>query len=174
MMRAEALRQVGGFRDSLIAGEEPELCVRLRRSGWRIWRVDCEMALHDAAMTKFSQWWRRTQRGGHAFAEGAFLHGAPPERHWVAETHRALAWGIGVPVLIAALTALTGPAGLLASLIYPLQVIRLATQGSGAGASRWPRAIFLVLGKFPEALGVLKFHGRRWAGSRSALIEYKH
>ena len=81
MMRAAALEQVGGFRDELIAGEEPELCVRLRALGWHIWRLDAEMTLHDAAMTRFSQWWRRSKRAGFAFAEGAHLHGASQERH---------------------------------------------------------------------------------------------
>ncbi len=56
-MRAAALAAVGGYRDELIAGEEPELCVRLRASGWSIWRIDEEMTLHDAAITRFRQWW---------------------------------------------------------------------------------------------------------------------
>ena len=60
-----------GFRDDLIAGEEPELCVSLRARGWRTWRLDAEMALHDAAMTHFAQWWRRATRAGYAFAQGA-------------------------------------------------------------------------------------------------------
>ena len=77
-MRASAFEAVGGFRDDLIAGEEPELCVRLRAAGWRIWRLDAEMALHDAAMTGFHQWWRRTLRSGYAFAQGADLHGDHP------------------------------------------------------------------------------------------------
>ena len=93
MMRTAALEAVGGFRDDLIAGEEPELCVRLRAKGWRIWRLDTEMALHDAAMTRFQQWWRRTMRTGYAFAQGAYLHGARPERHWIWESRRAWLWG---------------------------------------------------------------------------------
>ena len=103
MMCASALEAVGGFRDDLIAGEEPELCVRLRAAGWRIWRLDAEMALHDAAMTRFSQWWRRAVAGGYAFAQGAYLHGAPPERHWVWESRRAWLWGVWLP--LACLTA---------------------------------------------------------------------
>ena len=43
-----------GFNATLIAGEEPELCLRLRQKGWEIWRLDAEMTLHDAAMTKFN------------------------------------------------------------------------------------------------------------------------
>ena len=37
-MRVEAFEAVGGYRAQLIAGEEPELCVRLREIGWKIWR----------------------------------------------------------------------------------------------------------------------------------------
>ena len=82
-MRVNAFDDVGGFRSGLIAGEEPELCVRLRLRGWKIWRLDEEMTLHDAAMTRFAQWWKRTMRCGYAYAEGAKLHGAPPEKYRV-------------------------------------------------------------------------------------------
>src|SRR5262249_3908521 len=49
VMRVDAFEAVRGFRDTLIAGEEPELCVRLRAAGWRVWRLDAEMTIHDAA-----------------------------------------------------------------------------------------------------------------------------
>jgi len=51
VLRAAALRAVGGYRDDLIAGEEPELCVRLRAAGWKIWRLGHDMTWHDATMT---------------------------------------------------------------------------------------------------------------------------
>ena len=79
LMRADAFAAACGFRADLIAGEEPELCVRLRANGWKVWRLAEEMTLHDATMTRFGQWWRRTLRGGYAFAEGASLHGAAPD-----------------------------------------------------------------------------------------------
>lgn len=69
LMRAEAFAAVGGFQPSLIAGEEPELCFRLRRAGWTIHRIAADMTLHDAAMTRFGQWWKRNRRSGHAIAE---------------------------------------------------------------------------------------------------------
>ncbi|MGC5198866.1 glycosyltransferase family 2 protein, partial [Aphanothece microscopica RSMan92] len=86
LFRFGPLMAAGGYRDSLIAGEEPELCLRLIRAGGEVWRIPAEMTLHDAAILRPGQWWRRTRRAGHAFAEGAHLHGAGPERHWVAET----------------------------------------------------------------------------------------
>ena len=75
MMRVSAFRQVGGFDAGVIAGEEPELCVRLRANGWTLERINAEMTLHDAAMTRFSQFWKRAKRAGHAYAEGAAVHG---------------------------------------------------------------------------------------------------
>ncbi len=119
MMRASAFEAVSGFREDLIAGEEPELCVRLRAAGWRIWRLDVEMAWHDAAMTRFSQWWRRAFRSGYAFAQGADLHGAPPERHWVWESRRAWLWGVWLPLACVAAGVAFGPWGWAAWLIYP-------------------------------------------------------
>jgi GT2 family glycosyltransferase len=173
MMRAHALATANGFRSSLIAGEEPELCLRLRAAGWRIWRLDKEMTLHDAAMTRFSQWWKRSKRSGYASAEGASLHGTPPERFLVRESRRAWFWGLGLPLLAFICTSLVGPAGLMAFAIYPLQVIRLALRGNRSRRENWWRAVFLVIGKFPEMLGQAKFISDRAFGRRSKLIEYK-
>ena len=163
LMRLEALRAVGGYRAEMIAGEEPELCQRLRRAGWQIWRLDAEMTWHDAQITRFSQWWRRSLRAGHAFAEGAALHGAGPDRHWVAETRRAVLWGALLPAVILLLALLTPWAAVGLMLLYPLQLLRLIWRGGAA----W--GFFTLLGKFPEALGVLKYHMRR----DGRIIEYR-
>jgi GT2 family glycosyltransferase len=166
LMRVAALAAVGGYDPRLIAGEEPELCVRLRRAGWEIWRIDREMTLHDAAMTRFGQWWKRTRRAGFAFAEGAALHGAAPERHWVAETRRAVLWGVVLPLSVLLGLMLTPWTGLLL-LAYPAQILRLSRLYG------LERAIFLTLGKFPEAEGVMQYWSNRLLKRRSALIEYK-
>lgn len=172
VMRVDALEAVGGYRDQLIAGEEPELCVRLRAAGWKIWRLREEMTLHDAALVRFSQWWKRAQRGGHAFAEGAYLHGAPPERHGLLETRRSALWGGVLPAVILAL-ALWDVRALWLFAAYPLQVVRLALRYGAGGRLGWQRALFMVLARFAEATGVVKFHWNRLVGRRTALIEYK-
>ncbi|MDK3019167.1 glycosyltransferase [Pseudodonghicola flavimaris] len=170
LVRRAAVTEIGGFRDDLIAGEEPEMCLRLRRAGWTIWRLDAEMTLHDAQILRFGQWWRRSRRAGHAFAEGAFLHGRAPERHWLRETRRALLWGAVLPLAILGLLAVSPWAALLV-LIYPAQMLRLALRGHGAG--RWETALFSMLGKFAEAQGALEFHLRRLRGRRRGIMEYK-
>lgn len=161
-----ALRAAGGYREDLIAGEEPELCLRLARAGGQIWRIEAEMTLHDAAMTRLGQWWNRSRRAGHAFAEGAALHGAGPERHWVAETRRALLWGVGLPVA-AFIAGLVHPAGFALLLAWPLQVLRLSRRMG------FTTALFTVLGKLPEAQGALTYYFNRLRRQRAGLIEYK-
>ncbi|BBT38412.1 glycosyltransferase family 2 protein [Pseudomonas putida] len=173
LMRADAFVQVNGYRADLIAGEEPELCVRLRAQGWKVWRLDAEMTLHDAAITRFSQWWRRSLRGGYAFAEGAFLHGAAPERHWLRESRRAWVWGLGIPLATLLACTLFGWGGLLLLLVYPLQVLRLMRRGRGSLQQNGLQAGFLVLGKFPEMCGQVKFLLKRFGVGKSVLIEYK-
>ncbi|QVM93662.1 glycosyltransferase [Pseudomonas entomophila] len=173
LMRVDAFSAVHGYRPDLIAGEEPELCIRLRANGWKIWRLDQEMTLHDAAMTRFGQWWRRSLRAGYAFAEGASLHGGPPERHWRREARRAWIWGLGLPLAIAMACLALGGWGLVLLLVYPLQAARLARRGGRSARENWLQAVFLVLGKFPEMLGQVKFMMNRFTTGKPVLIEYK-
>ncbi len=182
MIRREAFEQMGGFREDLIAGEEPELCVRLRQAGWRLHRLDRHMATHDAEMLRFSQWWKRSIRSGHAAAEGMALHGKPPERFRVREVHSSLFWGGLVPLLFAGLlfgglawSPLWAGAG-AAGAITALQSFRIARERkkwgeSGSDASLY--ALFCMLAKFPETLGIIKFVANRFRKQRSFLIEYK-
>ncbi len=163
LMRFTAVQAVGGYEASLIAGEEPDLCRRLRAAGGEVWRIDAEMTLHDAAMTRFSQWWKRAVRAGHAFAEGAARHGFS---HWGAETRRALIWGAALPVGIV-VAGMIHPAAWLIGLAYPLQLLRLARREG------WVWATFSLLGKFAEARGAIGYYLMRLRGKRAGLIEYK-
>jgi len=172
MIRAAALKRVGGYREDVIAAEEDELCVRLRQANWRIWRLADEMALHDAAMLHFKQWWRRAQRTGYAFAQGAHLHGAPPERHFVREARRAVVWGLLLPSA-AIIATIAVSFGWMAWLIYPMQLARLIINKHGAPPDRARVAFFELLACFPEGLGLAKFWRDRLLHRRPQLIEHK-
>ncbi len=173
LVRVEALRRVEGYRDDLIAGEEPELAVRLRGAGWKIVCLDAPMTLHDADMHRFGQWWRRTVRTGYAYAQGAWIHGQGPSRHWVRETLRALLWGAALPMLMMLLTLLFGPIGLAPGLIYAMQGVRIWMHERKRLSSAGLYAVFTVLGKVPEAIGVLSFALDTVTSNKRALIEYK-
>ncbi|MDY6925412.1 MAG: glycosyltransferase [Pseudomonadota bacterium] len=168
LMRRAALDAVGGYREDLIAGEEPEMCYRMRQKGWRIRRIDAEMTRHDAALTRVGQWWARSRRAGHAYAAVEALHGKGPEGFRRAETRRALLWGAGIPLAAILGAVFVSGWALLLLLAFPLQGLRLALRGVPM-----TRAIFLTLGKIPEAQGVIGFHADRLTGRRRGLIEYK-
>lgn len=176
MFRASALAAVGGYNPELIAGEEPELCVRLRLAGWSIHRLDAEMTLHDADMHRFGQWWRRNVRNGHAFAEGSAMHGKGPDRHWAKETRSNWFWGLIFPLIVLAIAWPTYGASLLLLGMYPLQAFRIfryARNRGWATRSSIYYAIFCVLSKFPQTIGQLIYKIRSMQGSETQLIEYK-
>lgn len=177
LFRREAFEQAGGYRESLIAGEEPELCVRLRAAGWTVHRIDREMTLHDAAMTRFGQFWKRSKRAGHAYAEGASLHGRGPDRHGVRGTRSALVWGLALPLLAVVLAWWTLGLSLAAFVIlYGVQAWRVRNAQRRRGRS--PRdarlvGLFTMLAKPAQAVGVLLFWRRRLFRQHATLIEYK-
>ncbi len=173
MTRVSALEAVGGYREDLIAGEEPELCVRLRARGWQIWMLDSEMALHDAAILHFGQWWRRSIRTGYAYAQGVYLHGAPPERHCLRQSRRAWVWGLWLPLVCLAAGLALGPWGWAVWILYPLQMLRLALRNSGSPSNRLKMALIQVLSRFPEAWGQFRFTCDRLLNRQAGLIEYK-
>jgi GT2 family glycosyltransferase len=173
LIRASALEAVGGYRDDVIAAEDDELSVRLRTAGWRIWRLRSEMTLHDASMKHFSQWWLRSLRCGYAYALGAHLHGAPPERHFVWESRRARLWGLWLPLGCFVASLAFFPWGAIAWLIYPTQVLRQTVRSTGTLKQRLTLALFQMMARFPEALGQIKFARDRLLSRRAWLIEYK-
>jgi glycosyltransferase involved in cell wall biosynthesis len=174
MFRVKAFNQVEGYRNDLIAGEEPELCLRLRASGWKIRRLDTEMTMHDAAITKFSQWWKRNVRSGYAFAEGAYLHGAAPDKHWVKESRRAMIWGLLIPILAILLGMLSWLLAVITMLVYPLQITRLTVRNLKLTIKHPLKiAFFNVLSKFAEMYGQLNYYYLRFFRKTPKLIEYK-
>lgn len=172
LVRVSAFQQVDGFTDHFIAGEEPELCARLREAGWKIWRLDAEMTRHDADILHVSQWWRRCMRSGYAFASNAHAHGNGPDQLGKRATISIIVWG-GVLPMVFILGALLHPAALLGFLLYPVQIARIAVRRAHQGKDGLLYAASVVIGKFAEVIGVAKFTLARLSGRHSPLIEYK-
>jgi GT2 family glycosyltransferase len=177
VVRAAAFRAVAGFNPRIIAGEEPELCVRLRREGWTIARLDAEMALHDAAMTRFSQWWKRAVRAGHAYAEGAALCGCSAERHCVRESISGWLYGLIVPAVIVGGVMTIGPWALVLLAVYPLLLVKIAWGRRRARQDPW-RWSFVYSGaclvaKPAEILGQTRYWLRRLLRREPRILEHK-
>ncbi|WP_054113052.1 glycosyltransferase family 2 protein [Marinagarivorans algicola] len=172
LIRVSALMRVNGYLDHLIAGEEPEMCIRLRREGFAIRRLDCAMTWHDAAIHYFSQWWQRSVRCGFAYANGVALHGFSPEKHWLKETARALFWGALLPCVIVAL-AFLDVRSLWLVLVYPLQMLKVFLAAGSIKEIKLQWSFFMVVSKFSECYGILKYLIGRMFRRTSRIIEYK-
>lgn len=185
LYRVDALRSAGGFDPRLVAGEEPELCVRIRELGLAIERIDAEMTLHDAAMTRFGQWWRRASRNGHAIVGGLLVHGFGCDHDWGRQLFRAVFWAglITLTALAAiALACLRVPVeARVGAALVPIALWALIWARTWLGRSKrgdTPRdaatyAFFVVLGKWAECLGAFQCWRDHVSGRRSTWIEYK-
>lgn len=177
MMRVSAFKQVGGFNPTLIGGEEPELCLRLRQAGGRIFRIDADMTWHDAQVTRFEQWWKRSIRNGHGYAEGSWLHGRTPERHWVKESLRIWFWALLLPLLtLVTVLPTRGLSIVLLLMAYAYLVYRAYHHTRKRGYQSRDAilyALFCVFDKFPQLQGQIKFHISRLLKQQRTIVEYK-
>ena len=138
MIRTEAYAEVEGMNSTLAAGEEPEMCLRLRRKGWLIARINQEMAWHQAGITNFIQWWNRSVRSG----KGAFtVFRGTSGQVFAPQVRSAFMWTVGWSgVLICAIgmSFLLGrPVSLilafLVASLYPVQMLRIGLRGRHNG-----------------------------------------
>ena len=165
LMRLSAYEQVGGFDARMIAGEEPELCSRLRAAGWRIMRLDAPMTIHDAAMLRFGQWWKRAIRGGFGYAQawratGGKLYGS--------DLRRMLVWAVLVPLACIATALLIHPALLL---VWPLLIaVQLLRWRKRVGVGH---AALAAVGHFAVLAGALRYAWRSARGSAGGTLVYK-
>lgn len=149
LVRVDAFRSVEGFDSSLIAGEEPDLCFRLRQRGWNIERLNAEMTLHDADMKELRQWWQRNVRSGYATAEAHHRRGKEePELRRKLLSNTLWALPIGWP-------------------LWPLLWLRVWRRQGSLYASH------IVAGKLPHFLGQMKYWRNQRHGRAGELIEYK-
>lgn len=176
LMRVAAFKEVGGYDETVIAGEEPEMCWRMRQAGWRVLRIDAAMTLHDAQLTRFTQWWKRSVRGGHAYAEGHAMHGHI-DGYCGHALRSIVQWALVMPLVMLGLAWFTWGASFLLLGLYVVLWARIRAyrmnehDDNSEDASRY--ASYCVAGKFAELQGVIKYWFNRLLGRKTRLIEYK-
>ncbi|MDX6769402.1 MAG: glycosyltransferase family A protein [Elusimicrobiota bacterium] len=158
LIRAAAYRESGGFDPALVSGEESDLCVRLRAKGWSLLKLDAPMSRHEAGEFGFSQWWRRAQRTGTSYAVATAKHGGLRASYRARKIVRIAVWAGLVPALALGGAPFTKGASLLLLVAYPALAWRARREGRGQGLSGRALtvyALFTVLNRFPQLLGVL-------------------
>lgn len=191
LIRRAVLEEVNGFDSRLIAGEEPEMCQRIRIHNYLILHIDQEMALHDLAITYWSQYWQRAIRTGHAYAEiftllrksslATFYQNKTEGILWQHESRKnffnaGILTGIFIVGFIIALLLISPWPLLFSVLLFLLLSVRSAVK------ARWkstnPMTLFLYglhsqFQHIPIAIGQLSYYYNRWRGQHRRLIEYK-
>lgn len=169
LMRMKALQEVGGYDAAMIAGEEPELCQRLRSAGWQIWRLDAPMTIHDADMHRFGQWWKRAVRSGFGYAQVYNkTRASGGDQLYRREIVSALFWTIGIISLALISGIAFGTVGLvIAPFIWAVQFARLALREGPA------KGFHLLLGKIAETQGAFRFFLGHLRGRKQGAIYYK-
>ena len=194
--RIDMLQAAGCFNEAMIAGEEADLCLRLRQLGSRLMRLDSPMTVHDANMQYFSQWWKRSVRCGHAYAHGYDMHKNDPEvggkikgkGYKQKPVLSSLIYGLGLPALLILALLMSAadsldltPLFAVISVVVILYIRALRNaamskskfKSTGLTRQSWLYAGFILLGKSPEAEGVLRYYFNKVLGKTSKLIEYK-
>ena len=182
MFRVDALKAVSGYDPALIAGEEPDMCLRMGRAGWRFARIDAPMTRHDAQITRFGQWWRRAKRAGFAAASHVARHGGKSLPGDIGQVKRMIAWAGLLPSLLIFFLLLSLVeerfvyVAMLVPTLYVLQWLRLVRAeqrtmpnlelAAKAGALR-------VVHQFAALAGLFSYWRGRLLGKERGLIEYK-
>lgn len=95
MIRRSVLEETGGYDEVLVAGEDPELSVRVRLKGYKIFHLDAPMTTHDIAMKEWRQYWKRAYRTGYGFAAVALRFPGRSGGFWLREMIRITVRGGG-------------------------------------------------------------------------------
>lgn len=172
LVRVAAVLEMGGYDERVVAGEEPELCARLRARAWVIRRIGRDMTLHDAAMTHLGQWWRRALRSGYGYAQVGAIH----SEVFRAQRRSSVVWGLLVPAAALISAAAAGGSGWMLVLAYPALWMRIVVRRRALGDAPGDASLyatFCIAGKFPELGGMAKYWWNRSRGRRDRLIEYK-
>ena len=182
LFRVSAYLEAGEFNPRVPAGEEPELCLRLRAAGWLVWRLDEDMTTHDAAMIHWSQWWKRNERTGYGgydverrFALGMFDRLIRGAYVWSASYAAALTTVVAVMLLVRPWWSGLVVAA-LAGLLWTAQAVRVARHARRRGVS-WRGCCEIggltMLSKVPIAFGAVRGVWAARRGEQARIIEYK-
>lgn len=176
IMRLSAVHEAGGWPVDVIAGEEPDLCLRMGGHGWECHRISAEMTTHDIRMTNVRQYLRRGFRSGHAYAEVAWRRRRRGGGGRLRSVLSILLYGAVIPLAALISSFVFWPAVVVCVLLYVRLMVVLAVRCRRRGHDL-PLAIayatLTTVGKFSQTLGVFRFVLGRVLGRRSKIVEYQ-
>lgn len=174
LVRATVLEMVGGYDDTMSAGEQWETCRRILAQGYRILRVDRVMTVGDTGTGGWWRYWRRAVYAGYGWAEVAERRHDVGDRSWDRKLRRNRLHAtalIGVPAVGTALSLAVGGWAPMAAAAFVLA----AAVGHTAMMAGWNAADFrtrllyglhLNLQQVPLLVGQIEYYWNRGARGR--------
>ena len=180
LMRRSVLVEVEGYDPGLPAGEEPELCRRLRARGYRIVHIDAPMTRHDLNMTRFSQYWRRAMRAGYAYAEVSNRFRGSADPMWLQESRRNVRSGsFWIAWLVVSFVLLAFGSFWILPWFAPLIALPLRSAWKARSRAPGQKGLLLLYGihsqlqQVPILVGQLRYFLDRHSGKQKTRIQYK-
>lgn len=180
LVRRSALAQVNGFDATLKAGEEPELCARLRACGWEIEHIDAPMTQHDLAVNSLRAYWLRAYRSGIAYAEVAQRMRIRGDVLWQHEAKRDFRHGMlfmAYPFLLLASAWFAPALAFVLLLLVALFLLRTAYRCAWKAPGQWllcaQYAVHAHFQKIPALFGQLKWRQAARQHAEIGLVDYK-
>lgn len=175
-VKVEVFTKINGFSENIIAAEDDDLCLRARRAGYKVFRLDANMSRHDANIMHLSQWYRRSKRGGHGYANIYHIHGNGPEKYFRRELISVFTWGGLVPLAFFSTLFVLPTLAVLILAFYSAFVFRTIVRRQRQGDQ--PKVAvaygFLIFtGKVPELFGIVEYWKNHLLSRKHQLIEYK-
>ncbi len=181
LIRRDVLEQVSGYDETLIAGEEPEMCRRIRARDFVILHADRAMTQHDLGIRTFRQYWKRATRTGYAYAEVSRRFQATSMPLWTRESlanrNRAVALSslTGVALLTSVVALSFVPVSIMLGFLLMLSV-RTAVKNEWKKSGFTTRLLYGAHSHFqqiPIYTGQLRFAWDKRMKRQRNLIEYK-
>lgn len=171
LFRLSAYREAGGYDPRMVAHEEPELCSRIRRIGWKIARIDAPMTIHDANVVALRPYLKRGVRGGFGYSQALSRMDLRFAANEIGLVRRALQWP--ALIVLSLFLAFFQPwLGLIGPAALALSVLRDAWRHpSGIGAFQF--AALRLLSKLSEFAGVLRWIAGQLRRRETGAILYK-
>lgn len=177
LIKRQALDDVGGYDPHLKAGEEPEMCARLRAKGWEIEHIDHPMTQHDLAITSFKAYCLRAYRSGIAYAEVADRMRSMKDALWQKESRRDFWHGLiflATPWLMLMGSGVALVVVLLGVVVIARSARRCAWKAPGQKILCWQYAIHSMVQKVPAFFGQVAWRKAKWMNRKADFLDYKN
>lgn len=174
LVRKSVLDEVGAYNQDLLAGEEPELCHRIRKAGYLVEHLDLPMTQHDMDMHQFSSYWRRNYRTGYAYAEVSEMTDGET---WGSECKRnrlqASIYMFGPILLLGFLEVWALPLILFGGLLLWARTVKRNSWRPNSAGTKMLYAFHAHFCQIPIFWGQMKYLRNRRRNVTGKIIEYK-